>query len=94
MIMTVKCNIRCIYCHLTFADYYTKDELSLNVFKKLSPYLENLSHLVYFSSTEPLMAKHFNEIFNYSTNYKNEKYISTNGIILDEKKLKCLLKEI
>ena len=71
MNMTGKCNIRCIYCHLTFADYYSKDELGIKEFKKLEPYLKKLSHLVYFSSTEPLMAKNFDQIFEFSTTFMN-----------------------
>ena len=54
MNMTGKCNIRCIYCHLTFADYFTKDELEERTFKQLAPFFPTLSHLVYFASTEPL----------------------------------------
>ena len=45
MNMTGKCNIRCIYCHLTFANYYTKSELDLEQFKSLDPFLKRLSHL-------------------------------------------------
>ena len=82
MNLTGKCNIRCIYCHLTFSDYYTKDELGLDTFKNLTPFLDHLSHLVYFSSTEPLMARHFDEIFKFSTSFDSEKYISTNGILI------------
>lgn len=84
MNLTGKCNIRCIFCHLALADYYSNDELSLDLFKKLDPFLTRASHLVYFSSTEPLSARYFNEIFDYSIRYDAEKYLSTNGIQLTE----------
>ena len=86
MNMTGKCNIRCIYCHLIFADYFTKQELSLNVFKKLRSFLKRVSHLVFFSSTEPLMAKYFDEAFDYSKEFETETYLSTNGLLIDDKR--------
>ena len=83
--LTGKCNIRCIYCHLTYADYFSKDEFSIEDFKKIDWALTKTSHLVYFSSTEPLSAANFREIFINSKKYKTEKYLSTNGIqITDE----------
>src|SRR5262249_40171816 len=84
MNMTGKCNIRCIYCHLSFADYFTKDELERQTFERLSTFFPTLSHLVYFASTEPLMARHFKEIFAASQASNAEKYLSTNGILLTE----------
>ena len=84
MNMTGKCNIRCIYCHLTFADYYSDDELERETFSRLNAFFPTLSHLVYFASTEPLMARHFNEIFAESASIAAEKYLSTNGIRLTE----------
>lgn len=84
MNMTGKCNIRCIYCHLTFADYFTKDELEQQTFNQLSSFFPTLSHLVYFASTEPLMARHFKEIFTASAPVQAEKYLSTNGILMTE----------
>jgi len=84
MNMTGKCNIRCIYCHLTFADYFTKDELEEKTFKQLTPFFPTLSHLVYFASTEPLTARHFKEIFAASGPIESEKYLSTNGILMTE----------
>jgi radical SAM protein with 4Fe4S-binding SPASM domain len=84
MNMTGKCNIRCIYCHLTFADYFTKDELERKTFEALSGFFPTLSHLVYFASTEPLMARHFKGIFEASGPSKAEKYLSTNGILMTE----------
>lgn len=88
MNMTGKCNIRCVYCHLTFADYYSKDELDVYTFSKVSKILPELSHLVFFSSTEPLMAKHFDSIFDYSSEFENEKYLSTNGILISKSRAK------
>src|SRR5262249_40083567 len=84
MNMTGKCNIRCIYSHLPFADYFTKDELEQQTFNQLSSFFPTLSHLVYFASTEPLMARHFKEIFTASAPVQAEKYLSTNGILMTE----------
>ena len=84
MNMTGKCNIRCVYCHLTYAKYFTKDELDVDSIEKLDDFLPNLSHLVYFSSTEPLSATNFKEIFNKTAPHEAEKYLSTNALEMDE----------
>lgn len=84
MNMTGKCNIRCVYCHLTYAKYFTKDELDTDDIGKLDEFLPNLSHLVYFSSTEPLSATHFKDIFKETAPYNAEKYLSTNALEMDE----------
>lgn len=85
MNMTGKCNIRCIYCHLTYNDYYLgNQEMDLSTFKKLTPFLKHVSHLVYFSSTEPLAAKYFKSNFKYSIDFETEKYLSTNGLLIDD----------
>ncbi|MFZ5774277.1 MAG: radical SAM/SPASM domain-containing protein [Thermodesulfobacteriota bacterium] len=84
MNMTGRCNIRCIYCHLTYSEYYSNSEMSLATFKKLRPFFDTLSHLVYFSSTEPLVATNFKEIFAESASISAEKYLSTNAILLNE----------
>lgn len=89
---TGKCNIRCIYCHLTYAEYYTKNEMTPETFLKLEPFLKTLSWLVYFSSTEPLAADHFADIFTLSQPFPAEKYLSTNGILLDEKTAEMLVR--
>ncbi len=84
MNLTGNCNIRCTYCHLSFAKYYTKKEMDLDKFRKLEPFLKQAKHLVYFSSTEPLFAKNFKEIFTYTDEFTAEKYFSTNAILLNE----------
>jgi len=84
MNLTGKCNIRCVFCHLALADYYSEDEMSLELFKNLDPFLKTASHLVYFSSTEPLSAQYFTEIFEYSQQFEGEKYLSSNGIQMTE----------
>ena len=33
--MTGKCNIRCIYCHLTYADYFSKDEKGITYIEQM-----------------------------------------------------------
>ena len=91
--LTGKCNIRCIYCHLTYADYFSKDEFSIEDFEKIDWALKKTSHLVYFSSTEPLSATHFKEIFINSKKYKTENYLSTNGIQITEEIAKLFVKE-
>lgn len=91
--LTGKCNIRCIYCHLTYADYFSKDEFSIEDFKKIDWALTKTSHLVYFSSTEPLSAANFREIFINSKKYKTEKYLSTNGIQITDEIAKSFVKE-
>ena len=63
MNLTGGCNIRCIYCHLTYAKYYSDEEFDLELLKKIENFLPALSYLVYFSSTEPLFARHFKGIF-------------------------------
>ncbi len=91
--LTGKCNIRCIYCHLTYADYFSENEFSTTDFNKIDWALRKTSHLVYFSSTEPLSAKHFKEIFINSKKYKTEKYLSTNGIQITDEIAKLFVKE-
>ena len=91
--LTGKCNIRCIYCHLTYADYFSENEFSPKDFRKIDWALKKTSHLVYFSSTEPLSAKHFKEIFINSKKYKAEKYLSTNGIQITKEIAKLFVKE-
>lgn len=83
MNLTGRCNIRCIYCHLTYADYFTKAEFTPELFARLAPVLPTLAHLVYFASTEPLAARHFKDVFRASMPYAAEKYLSTNGILID-----------
>lgn len=84
MNMTGKCNIRCIYCHLTYADYFTKAELTTEQFARLDDFLPSLAHLVYFSSTEPLSARHFKAIFEASSALPAETYLSSNALIMSE----------
>jgi len=84
MNMTGKCNIRCVYCHLTYADYYSEAEFGLDTLDKIRDFLPSLSNLVYFSSTEPLSARHFKEVFRETAPFAAEKYLSTNAILMDE----------
>ncbi len=90
--MSGKCNIRCIYCHLTYADYFSKNELSPQEFEKMNWALEKLSHLSFFSSTEPLSAIHFKEIFRLSDKFNTEKYLSTNGILINNELAELFVK--
>jgi len=92
MNLTGNCNIRCTYCHLSFANYYSKNEIYLQQFKKLEPFLNTTKHLVYFSSTEPLFAKHFKEIYKWTDKFEAEKYFSTNGILMDEDMSRMIVK--
>ena len=78
---------------LTYADYFSENEFSPKDFRKIDWALKKTSHLVYFSSTEPLSAKHFKEIFINSKKYKAEKYLSTNGIQITKEIAKLFVKE-
>lgn len=92
MNLTGNCNIRCTYCHLNFANYYSKSEIDLQQFQKLELFLNTAKHLVYFSSTEPLFAKYFKEIYQWTDKFDAEKYFSTNGILMDEEISKIIVK--
>ncbi|MCK5110911.1 MAG: radical SAM protein [Arcobacteraceae bacterium] len=92
MNLTGNCNIRCTYCHLNFANYYSKYEIDLNQFMKLETFLKSVKHIVYFSSTEPLFAKHFKEIFEWTNQFDAEKYFSTNGILMDKEISELIVK--
>ncbi|MAE04753.1 MAG: hypothetical protein CMH76_00295 [Nitrospinae bacterium] len=83
MNMTGNCNIRCVYCHLTYADYYSGEEFGLDLLDRVKGFLPTLSYLVYFSSTEPLAARHFKDVFRATMSYGAEKYVSTNGLLID-----------
>ena len=71
---------------------FLKMSLVLKILKKFLP-LTKTSHLVYFSSTEPLSAANFREIFINSKKYKTEKYLSTNGIQITDEIAKSFVKE-
>lgn len=85
--MTGRCNSKCSYCALSLpkSQYYTSEEMSLEIFKCLKPFLPAVSSLVYFANAEPLIAKNFREIFEESAKYHMEKYLSTNAIALTKK---------
>jgi len=82
--LTGRCNAKCIFCNLKVSKYYTEEEMTLETFTLIKPFLNSVKHLVFFSATEPLVAKNFKEIYKSSIGYNAEKYFSTNAIALKD----------
>jgi len=80
--LTNKCNLRCIMCaqnHIAF-DHTV---LTLDMVKKVAPFLKTAEEVTLFGYGEPLLNSYFKDIFAYVRQFSSLKtYLLTNGILL------------
>jgi 12,18-didecarboxysiroheme deacetylase len=92
--MTRRCNLRCIHCYSNSADKPYPGELTT---KEAETLLDDLaafgSPVILFSGGEPLLREDLPHLARYATQKGMRAVISTNGTLLDERKI-ALFKEI
>lgn len=92
---TNRCNLACIECYRTNLDFKAKiGDLSFVNFRKIIGQFPHLRGISLFGLGEPLMNRELGEMLEYlrSDRPKVRPYITTNGTLLDEKRVAMLLK--
>jgi len=80
--LTNKCNLRCIMCAQNHIDF-DNTVLSIDMVKKIDPFLTKAEEVTLFGYGEPLLNSHFADILIYLSNYPRLKtYLLTNGVLL------------
>lgn len=81
--LTSACNLRCIMCGRSAADF--KDTFfKLSHLEKIKDTLEHAEEVTLFGWGEPTVHPKFIEILKYLNNYPVRKYFVTNGMTLDK----------
>ncbi|GEM_PF-3788457 len=87
--LTNRCNLRCIMClDNEHTATYDIDKKKIDFVKENMPYLEYISWL----GGEVFISKVFNELSELAVKHNVRQRIITNGLLLDEKKIKFIMK--
>ena len=88
--ITDRCNSKCIMCKQWRRS--PADELSISSWKKIiSDLKKNGIRNIHFTGGEPLLRNDLEELVSFSTDKKIATGITTNGLLLDDKRLERLL---
>ena len=89
--LTNECNLRCTFCYKSYFNNKDKLQMSLDVFKKLDPYMKRAKFLTFFTKSEPLIAENLKPALEMTADYGAVRYFSTNGIPLTREKSEWLV---
>ena len=88
--ITQMCNLRCKHCYAT-AGKRSEKEFSIDKVKQIIDELDSLGTvLIALAGGEPLVRRDIFEIVSYIKSKGMEVFINTNGILIDEDKIKKL----
>ena len=79
--LTNECNLRCVFCYKSYFNA-PKEQMSMEEFKKLDPFLDTAKFLTFFTKSEPLMAENLFPALEYCAGQEAVTYFSTNAIPL------------
>lgn len=89
-VLTYRCNLRCVMCGLwgpsglCFSRITSKQELSLEVWKKIVEEIKNISPNIILFGGEPLLYPHWYEIAKYIRKNNMRCHLPTNGTLVKE----------
>ncbi len=85
VVLTTDCNLKCVMCNVCKNKYYISDIL-IEYIKKSMPYLEK----IVWQGGEILLYKNIKDLLHLACKYNVEQRILTNGLLLDENKIKFI----
>ncbi len=90
---TLGCNLFCKHCYSNSGPYAFSSKLDLDILKKTITDAHHMGYkIVSFSGGEPLLYEGLNEILAHAKSYDMITTITSNGILLDDKRLSAVEK--
>lgn len=88
--LSSQCNAECVYCHNEGQRERSNNNISLKKYIEVAKLFASYFTRVVFTGGEPLLASNLFEVIKIFKSYDYKVGLTTNGILLDEKKQKSL----